>query len=113
MEGMDVPGLLFRGGLNGRTRPEIQARLEELSPARVAARFHEHHPGAVPPPLLLFHGTADRVVPLEHSERLREAWRAAGGRAELRVREHADHAWTDNETELEQTASWFAETLGA
>ncbi len=111
VEGMDVPGLLFRGGLGGRTQPEILARLEELSPARVAARFHERHPDAVPPPLVLFHGAADRVVPLAHSERLRDAWRAVGGRAELRVRESADHAWTDNDGELEQTAAWFAETL--
>ncbi len=113
IEGLNVPGLLFRGGLTGRTQPEILARLEELSPSRVAAQFCERHPGAVPPPLKLFHGTADRVVPLDQSERLRDAWRAAGGRAELQIREAVDHAWTDNDAELEQTAAWFAATLGA
>jgi acetyl esterase/lipase len=111
VEGMDVPGLLFRGGLTGRTQREILARLEELSPARVAARFHDRHPDTVPPPLMLFHGADDRVVPLEHSERLRDAWQAVGGRAELQVREGVDHAWTDNGAELEQMAAWFAETL--
>ena len=111
VEGMDVPGLLFRGGLSGRTEREILARLEELSPARVAARFHERHPDTVPPPLMLFHGAVDRVVPLEHSERLRDAWRSVGGRAELRVHEGADHAWTDNGAELEATAEWFEKNL--
>ena len=113
IEGLNVAGLLFRGGLTGRTQPEILARLEELSPVRVAAQFCERHPDAVPPPLKLFHGTADRVVPLDQSERLRDAWRAAGGRAELQTREAADHAWTDNDAELGQTAAWFEETLGA
>jgi dienelactone hydrolase len=112
VEGLNVPGLLFRGGLGGRTQPEVLARLEELSPARVAARFSEGHPGELPPPLLLFHGTADRVVPINQSERLRDAWCAAGGCAELRIREQADHAWTDNQPELDQAAAWFAETLG-
>jgi acetyl esterase/lipase len=113
LEGLDLPGLLFRGGLGGRTQPEILARLEELSPVRVAAKFSERHPGAVPPPLLLFHGTADRVVPPEQSARLRDAWRTAGGRAELQVREGADHAWTDNAVELDQAAAWFAAALEA
>ncbi len=113
MEGLDIPGLLFKSGLTGRTDREIVARLEELSPARVAAQFHDHHPDTVPPPLLLFHGTADRVVPLEQSVRLRDAWREIGGHAELRVREGADHAWMDNGAELEQMAEWFANTLGA
>jgi dienelactone hydrolase len=113
VEGLDVPGLLFKGGLSGRTQSEILARLEELSPTRVAARFHDRHPDTVPPPLLLFHGAADRVVPPGHSERLRDAWRATGGRAELQIREGADHVWGDNAAELAHTASWFAETLGA
>ena len=113
LEGLNVAGLLFRGGLCGRTQPEVLARLEELSPARVAARFRGRHPDDVPPPLLLFHGAADRVVPLDQSERLRDAWRAAGGSAELRVRDGADHAWTDNGLELDQAAQWFADTLGA
>jgi len=108
---MDVPGLLFRGGLSGRTQREIVARLEELSPARVVARFHDKHPGATPPPLMLFHGAEDRVVPPVHSERLRDAWQAAGGCAELRVREGADHAWTDNAAELEAMAAWLENTL--
>ncbi len=113
LEGLDVAGLLFRGGLTGRTQPEILARLEELSPFRAATGFHGQHPDAVPPPLLLFHGSADKLVPLSQSERLRDAWRSAGGDAELRVREGADHAWTDNDAELDQTAAWFAARLGA
>ncbi len=111
VEGMDVPGLLFRGGLSGRSQREIVARLEELSPVRVVAHFRDRHSDSVPPPLMLFHGTGDRVVPPEHSERLRDAWRAAGGSAELRLREGADHAWADNRAEMEQAAAWLAETL--
>lgn len=42
-------------------------------------------------PLLLLHGSADPVAPVEWARATEEAWRAAGGTAELIVLDGADH----------------------
>ncbi|MFF4449805.1 alpha/beta hydrolase fold domain-containing protein [Streptomyces sp. NPDC001502] len=47
--------------------------------------------GATPPPFLLIHGTADKLVPYSQSEVLAEALRSAGGEATLQPVEGADH----------------------
>ncbi|MEU9998220.1 alpha/beta hydrolase [Streptomyces sp. NPDC050848] len=47
--------------------------------------------GATPPPFLLVHGTADRLLPYSQSEVLAEALRDAGGDVVLRPVEGADH----------------------
>ena len=111
LEGLDVQGLLFRRGTVGHTDAEIIARLKDLSPMYVSAGFKEHHPGASLPPLLLVHGTADSLVPAEQSHRLQAAWQAAGGTAELLLREGADHLWPDNDKELAHTSEWFVNYL--
>ncbi len=41
--------------------------------------------------LLLLHGTADTTVKPFNSERLRAAWRKAGGKAELKLYPEVDH----------------------
>jgi acetyl esterase len=53
----------------------VVARLKELSPIE-----HVH---AGMPPLLLIHGTADRLVPFEQSRAMCERVRAAGGECQL------------------------------
>lgn len=56
--------------------PETQgAELAQTSPARRA--------GEIGIPVLLLHGTADRTVPIEQSERMKEALEAAGGTVTL------------------------------
>nr|WP_276515242.1 alpha/beta hydrolase [Actinomadura coerulea] len=49
------------------------------------------HAGA--PPFQLWHGTADRFVPMAQSERMAAALDAAGVPVELRRVEGADHVW--------------------
>lgn len=99
--------LLFRGGTRGRTEEEIIARLRELSPVHAAAQFAERHPGRTPPPFLLVHGDADPLVPLNQSERLVAALRAAGGAAELLVRPGGGHPWPDPGPELSAAVRWL------
>jgi acetyl esterase/lipase len=63
---------------------------ERAERARAASPV-TYAPGAVPPPFLLFHGREDQVVPHSQSEALLRALTAAGGDAELRTVEGADH----------------------
>lgn len=57
--------------------------------ARLASPIHHAHPAA--PPCLLFHGTADRLVPFDQSVRLVAALREVGAAAELIAVPDADH----------------------
>ena len=51
------------------------------------------HVSADDPPVLMLHGTADVVVPILHSERLRDKLRAAGVTAELVTVKGEGHGW--------------------
>ncbi len=55
-------------------------------------------------PLLILHGTADPVVPVEQSIRLAEAVRAAGGDVELHVYDGEGHGWRQPATHLDAYA---------
>ena len=70
-----VPAAI-RTGLEGSTwKALILARLAQLSP------IGQVHPSM--PPFLLIHGTADRLVPFEQSEKMCERVRNSGGNCEL------------------------------
>ncbi len=75
--------LLFLGGVKGHSDEEIKERARQISPARLVK----------PPtiPLLIFHGDADPLVPLQQSEKLLQAVKAAGGSAELIVKKGGGH----------------------
>ena len=49
------------------------------------------------PPLLLFHGTGDKVVYVDQSERMASAYRASGRSVELIIKEGAGHKISDFE----------------
>jgi pectinesterase len=55
-------------------------------------------------PILLLHGTNDRTVPMQQSERLLEKYQQAGGTATLVKFPDANHAFWNNEP-------WFGETM--
>jgi acetyl esterase/lipase len=59
--------------------------------ARWSSPLHRVHPGA--PPFLSVHGDADSVVPHQQSERLTQALRDHGVRAELRLVPGAEHCF--------------------
>ncbi|MFI0350061.1 alpha/beta hydrolase fold domain-containing protein [Actinomadura sp. 9N407] len=73
--------------LLGSAVGDVPALAAEASPITHA------HVGA--PPFQLWHGTADRLVPLAQSERMAEALSSAGAPVELRRVEGADHIWRD------------------
>jgi len=91
--------LLFSGGANGHSEEEIKSRAGEISPARLVK--------SPVIPMLLIHGDADPVVPLQQSEKLVSAIKAAGGTAELVVKAGGGHPWMTLPDEVKVMADWF------
>ncbi len=91
--------LLFLGGAQGHSEEEIKARATELSPARLVK----------PPtiPFLLIHGDTDPLVPLQQSQKMVAALKAAGGSAELIVKKGGGHPWMTIPEEVKVMADWF------
>lgn len=68
---------------------------------------------APPPPFRIAHGTADCLVPVQQSQRLAEALRAAGGTVELTLLEGVGHAAPDfDATLMDPTIAWLGDVLG-
>lgn len=63
--------------------------MEEGSPPHILARGEQ----VSLPPAFIFQGTADEWVPPETAERLAEAWRRAGGHAELALYDGERHTF--------------------
>lgn len=95
--------LLFLGGIKGHSDEEIQERSRQLSPALLVK--------APPIPFLLIHGDADPVVPLQQSQKMVAALKAAGGNAELIVKAGGGHPWMTLPEEVKIMADWFDQNL--
>jgi dipeptidyl aminopeptidase/acylaminoacyl peptidase len=95
--------LLFLGGVKGHSEEEIKERAGQISPARLVK----------PPtiPFLIIHGDADPLVPLQQSQKLVEAIKAAGGSAELIVKKGGGHPWMTIPEEVKIMADWFDQHL--
>ena len=65
------------------------------------------------PPTLLIHGTADRTVPVSHSERVYAAFEEAKVETELIIMEGAGHGFRGEQAEQATAArvKWFVEHL--
>lgn len=86
--------------------PEGRQRLGELySPARYIT--------ATLPPVLLVHGDADKLVPLQQSEWFRQRAEDAGvgGRVRLVIKSGGAHGWPDSQVDRRTMALWFDEHL--
>jgi acetyl esterase/lipase len=96
-------GLLFLGGADGHSEEEIKERARQISPARLVK----------PPtiPFLFIHGDADPAVPLEQSQKMVQAIKAAGGSAELIVKKGGGHPWMTIPEEVKIMADWFDQHL--
>ena len=91
--------LLFHDGTEGKPEAAIREQMKALSPALQVT------PGL--PPLFLFHGDADPIVPLQQSERLLAEMRQAGNQADLIVKKGGGHFWITMPQEIIQLADWF------
>lgn len=101
--GGDVAGLvtqlLFPGGVGARKPEDVAAGFVEISPAlRVTPDC---------PPLLLYHGDADPLIPLQQSQALAEAAKAMGVECELIVIPGGGHPWPTIHEEVAKMADWF------
>ncbi len=67
----------------GGTRAEVPEQYRLASPARQIQ--------STPPPFFLFHGTWDRLVPVDHATDFYQALRAQGGEAELFLQHGRGH----------------------
>jgi acetyl esterase/lipase len=76
---------------------------KSLSPAKIVTKDD--------PPVLVWHGDADRVVPLQQSRLLKEKMDAAGVPMVLKVKPKADHGWPNMQVEQEDFADWFDKYL--
>ena len=91
--------LLFLGGIQGHSEEEIQDRARQISPARLVKGSSI--------PFLFIHGDADPLVPLQQSQKMVEALKAAGGSAELIVKKGGGHPWLTLPEEVQVMADWF------
>jgi acetyl esterase/lipase len=59
------------------------------------------------PPILIYHGNADTLVPLEQSRRFQAQAQKRGCRVELIVRHGAKHGWWSMIWDIRRFADWF------
>jgi acetyl esterase/lipase len=65
------------------------------------------------PPVLILHGTADTLTPLEQSEWFRDRAAAVGRPVELILRPGKKHGWLTMAWDIRRFADWFDQHLGA
>lgn len=63
------------------------------------------------PPILIHHGDADTLVPLEQSERFREEAAKLGHDVELKIHSGGGHGWLSMHYDVWKFAEWFDEVL--
>jgi acetyl esterase/lipase len=63
------------------------------------------------PPILIYHGDKDTLVPLEQSERFRNVAHAFGGTVEVKVHRGGKHGWWTMAWDIRRFANWFDEHL--
>ena len=63
------------------------------------------------PPVMIAHGDADPIVPIQQSLTIIEALKRAGVKNEFIKREKGSHGWRDSEIEEKRFADWFDQWL--
>ena len=96
-------GLLFEGGIKKQTPEEIETQMAKISPARLVTGKE--------PPMLLIHGDADLVVPLQQSQVMLEAFKKAGVPCELIVKKGGGHPWPTIREEVVIASDWLERHL--
>jgi acetyl esterase/lipase len=63
------------------------------------------------PPTLIFHGDADKLVPIEQAESIVARFKEVGVPVELEVKHGVGHGWPNREKDMEKIADWFDKHL--
>ncbi|MEP7107593.1 MAG: alpha/beta hydrolase [Ferruginibacter sp.] len=63
------------------------------------------------PPVLIIHGDADRLVPLQQSESIIKKFEEAQVPSQLIVKKGGGHGWKDNDAEEKNVIDWFDKYL--
>jgi acetyl esterase/lipase len=63
------------------------------------------------PPILIVHGDADKLVPLQQSESFVEKLKNAGVKSKLEVKKGGGHGWLGIDKNLAEFADWFDKYL--
>lgn len=103
------------GGPPRSFKRSFGADAEDLEKWRVIGREVSpiFHIGTELPPVLIAHGSADTLVPMDQSERFRERAAGFGHQVRLLVRSGARHGWPTMIWDLRLFAQWFKEQLVA
>ena len=94
---------------------ELNRELKALVPITDEARILEvgrqispvTHVTSDDPPVLLIHGDADHLVPIQQAEAMVEKLKGAGVEAKLTVKPGAGHGWPKMEEDWSLIADWF------
>ncbi|HTU24036.1 MAG TPA: prolyl oligopeptidase family serine peptidase, partial [Pirellulales bacterium] len=70
-----------------------------------------NHISADDPPVLIFHGDKDWLVPIQQSESFIDKLGKAGVDARLVVKPGAEHGWPDTSQEMATLVEWFDQHL--
>lgn len=100
-----VKALVYPNGNAPTDTAKMIDALKAISPALLA------HDKA--PPLLIIHGDADPVVPLDQSEMLKKALDECGASCELIVKKGGAHPWPTIHEEVAVIADWFDKKLAS
>jgi dipeptidyl aminopeptidase/acylaminoacyl peptidase len=84
-------------------RSEQLRRLKALSPVNRVGRGFS--------PTLLFHGAKDTHVPVQQSESMARALKAAGVEVELVIKPNEEHGWSDNAADQKTLVEWLDRRL--
>ena len=71
------------------------------------------HVSADDPPMLIIHGDADKLVPIQQAELIVARCKAEGVNVNLVVKAGAAHGWTTMGEDLKTIADWFDKHLAA
>lgn len=96
--------ILFVGGITGKSDAEIEEAAKKISPALMVTGKTQ--------PILLVHGDADDVVPLQQSQKMEKLLKDAGTDVKLIVKPGGGHPWLTIPQEMEIMAQWFDEKFG-
>ncbi|HEU4472314.1 MAG TPA: alpha/beta hydrolase [Flavisolibacter sp.] len=84
-------------------RARVESILKSISPTNLVSSDD--------PPVLIWHGDADKLVPLQQSQLLQKKMQAAKVPFELKVKQGGDHGWKNMMQDEKEFVKWFDKYL--